>query len=243
VTDATVINALTGLLGPKPLFIADGHHRYETSCKYQDEIHDSGFLTPTHPANTTLMMFVAMEDTGLIVMPTHRLFHGVPELDAAGLAAKLGDCFTCRVAAEGPDAATEIWEEIETLGEQGVIGLFTKKDNKWTLATLTDAGRERMAKIAPEHNDEWRSLGVAILHRLLVGELLGCPNPPKPGYVHLVEEVVFGLKTGEYPLAALVMPATVDDVRLISLRGERMPAKSTYFYPKLLSGLVINPLE
>jgi uncharacterized protein (DUF1015 family) len=72
---------------------------------------------------------------------------------------------------------------------------------------------------------------------------LGCKNLPKPGYVHLVEEVVSGLKTGEYPLAALVMPATVEDVRLISLRGERMPAKSTYFYPKLLSGMVINPLE
>ena len=61
--------------------------------------------------------------------------------------------------------------------------------------------------------------------------------------MHLVEEVVTELKTGEYPLAAVVMPATVDDVRQISLRGERMPAKSTYFYPKLLSGLVINPLE
>jgi uncharacterized protein (DUF1015 family) len=243
VTDAAIINELTGLLGPKPLFIADGHHRYETSCKYQDEMYDSGFLTPTHPANTTLMMFVAMEDPGLIVMPTHRLFKGVPELTSSELAAKLGDCFTCRIAGKGAEAATTIWEDIETLGQQGVIALFTKRDRMWTIATLTDAGRARMAEVAPEHNEEWRALGVALLHRLIVGELLGCPNPPKPGYVHLVEEVVEGLKTCEYPLAALVMPATVDDVRLISLRGERMPAKSTYFYPKLLSGLVINPLE
>ena len=101
---------------------------------------------PTHPANYTLMMFVAMEDPGLIVMPTHRLFSGVPELTAAELAAKLGDCFTCRVAAEGPDAAPELWEDIETLGAQGVIGLYTKKDNKWTLATLTDAGRPAWPK-------------------------------------------------------------------------------------------------
>ena len=62
-------------------------------------------------------------------------------------------------------------------------------------------------------------------------------------YVHLVEEVVAGIGTGEFPLAALVMPATVEDIRTISSSGERMPAKSTYFYPKLLSGLVINPLE
>ncbi len=61
--------------------------------------------------------------------------------------------------------------------------------------------------------------------------------------MHLVEEVVEGLAAGEYPLAALVMPATVEHIRTISIGGERMPAKSTYFYPKLLSGLVINPLE
>ena len=100
-----------------------------------------------------------------------------------------------------------------------------------------------MAEVAKDHNDQWRQLGVAVLHRLIIAELLGCTDLPKPTYVHLVEEVVAGLKTGEYPLAALVMPATVDHVRQVSLRGERMPAKSTYFYPKLLSGLVINPLE
>ena len=72
---------------------------------------------------------------------------------------------------------------------------------------------------------------------------MGCKKLPKPNYVHLIEEVVEGLKTGEYPLAAVVMPATVDHVRQISLGGERMPAKSTYFYPNLLSGLVINPME
>jgi uncharacterized protein (DUF1015 family) len=84
---------------------------------------------------------------------------------------------------------------------------------------------------------------VAILHRLLVGELLGAKTIPTPGYVHLVREVVEGLGTGTYPFAALVMPATVEDIRKVSETGERMPAKSTYFYPKLASGLVFNPLE
>ena len=97
--------------------------------------------------------------------------------------------------------------------------------------------------MAKEHSRDWRSLGVAILHRLLIEDLLGGKDLPKPKYVHLVEEVVEGWPTGEFPLAALVMPATVEHIRTISLGGERMPAKSTYFYPKLLSGLVINPLE
>jgi uncharacterized protein (DUF1015 family) len=100
-----------------------------------------------------------------------------------------------------------------------------------------------MAEVAKEHTDEWRELGVALLHRLLIEDLLGGKDLPKPRYVHLVQEVVDGLKTSEFPVAALVMPATVQHIRSISLTGERMPAKSTYFYPKLLSGLVINPLE
>ena len=243
VTDPEVIAAVAGVMGSKPIFIADGHHRYETACNYQKHIQDQGGMTPDHPANFVMMMFVAMDDPGLAVLPTHRLFTGVPELDADELAARLGDCFTCRVVGEDPELAMSLWEELETADDQGTLGLFTCKDNRWTLATLTDVGRAKLAEVAADHNEEWRGLGVAILHRLVLENLLGCTDLPKPNYVHLVDEVVEGLKTGDYPLAALVMPATVEHIRQISLRGERMPAKSTYFYPKLLSGLVINPLE
>jgi uncharacterized protein (DUF1015 family) len=254
-TDVATIAKLSSIMGPKPLYIADGHHRYETACNYRDQIYDSGFLSPEHPANYTLMMCVAMDDPGLIVMPTHRLFrqkaaNGAPTLagdlplmTSGELAAKLGPCFTTRLAGEGPDQAVAVWEDIETGGRQGAIGLYTLKDNCWSIATLTEAGKARMAEVAKDHTAEWQSLGVSLLHRLIVDDLLGCKDLPKPGYVHLIEEVVDGLNTGEYPLAAVVMPATVEDVRQISTGGERMPAKSTYFYPKLLSGLVINPVE
>ena len=100
-----------------------------------------------------------------------------------------------------------------------------------------------MAQVASEHSSDWQGLGVSILHRLLIETLLGGKDLPKPRHVHQVEEVVQGLESGEFPLAALVMPATVDHIRTISEHSERMPAKSTYFYPKLLSGLVINPVE
>ena len=241
--DPEVIAAVAGVMGPKPIFIADGHHRYETACNYRQHIQDQGGMTPEHPANFVLMMCVAMDDPGLAVLPTHRLFSGAPELLADELAERLGDCFTSRSGGEGPDQATAMWEELETADQQGAIALYTRKDNRWTLAQLTDAGRAKLAEVAPEHNEEWRGLGVSILHRLIVEHLLGCTDLPKPNYVHLVDEVIDGLKTGEYPLAAVVMPATVEHIRQISLRGERMPAKSTYFSPKLLSGLAINPLQ
>jgi uncharacterized protein (DUF1015 family) len=244
-TDPAVISKLTGVMGPKPIFIADGHHRYETACNYRDELAAAAgsSLPDNHPANFVLMVCIGMDDPGLIVLPTHRLFRGLPPMDSGALAAKLGDAFTCRVAGEGADLAETVWDTIETDGDQGTIGLFTEKDQRWTIARLTDAGRRRMAEAAAQHSADWQGLGVAVLHRLLVDTLLGAKGHPKPEYVHRVEEVELGLETGEFPLSALVMPATVEHIRLISQHGERMPAKSTYFYPKLLGGLVINPLE
>lgn len=243
VMDVATISTLSKLIGPKPLFIADGHHRYTTALKYREQLFDGVAPRSDHPANFVLMMFVGMEDPGLVVLPTHRLFRGVPELTAQELAAKLGDYFRTEDAGQGPDLATTVWEDLDTLGEQGRIGIFTKADNRWTLASLTDAGRAKMAEVAADHSEDWQSLGVALLHRLVMDNLLDQRELPKPKYVHQVEEVIEGIRTGDFPMAALVMPATVEHVREISLHGERMPAKSTYFYPKLLSGLVVNPLE
>ena len=243
VTDVGTIAAVAAAVGPRPIFIADGHHRYETACEYREHVFQSGSLSPDHPANYVLMMFVAMEDPGLAVLPTHRLFRGLPPISSAELAARLAPCFTTSPLGEGARQASAAWEEIETRGSQGVLGLFTQKDERWLLAELSDEGRARMADLAKDHTPEWQSLGVSVLHRLVVEGLLGAPELPKPKYVHQIAEVAEGLVTGEFPLAALVMPATVEHVRTISLGGERLPAKSTYFYPKLLSGLVINPLE
>ena len=244
-TDEGVAAKVAGMMGPKPVFIADGHHRYETACNYRDEIAaaNGGSLPPDHPANFVLMMLVGMSDPGLVVLPTHRLFVQPSVATAADLAAKLGDCFTTRTSWKGPEAAETVWSSIELEDEQGTLGLYTAGDQAWTLARITPAGKARMDKVASEHGPAWRNLGVSILHRLVIGELLGAKEIPTPGYVHLVREVVEGLGTGKYPLAALVMPASVEDIRKVSETGERMPAKSTYFYPKLASGLVFNPLE
>ena len=244
VTDMTTISAVAGGLSDKPIFIADGHHRYETACNYRDElIAASGPLPPAHSANFVLMMSIGMSDPGLLVLPTHRLFRGGDDLGAVSLAGKLKGAFTTLDAGTGGKTAHQVWEEIELAGEQGTLGFYTRKDQRWTLATITAEGRTRMAQVAADHTPDWQGLGVSILHRLVVDNLLGGKDWPKPRYVHLVDEVVEGLDSGEFPLAALVMPATVDHIRTISQHGERMPAKSTYFYPKLLSGLVINPLE
>ncbi len=250
VTDQDLISKVASLVEDKPMFVADGHHRYETACNYRDELaeQNGGSLPSDHPANFVLTMVMSMDDPGLIVLPTHRLLNGVQELDSDELRSQLGDAFDCENAGDGPEAAHEVWKQIEELDDQGAFGLFTSKDQKWTLVMANSNTAAKMEEIASDQSDDWRNLGVAMLHGLIIDELLGMKGHPKPNYVHLVEEVVGGLQgklegDQEYQLAALVMPATVEDIRKVSLHEERMPAKSTYFYPKLLSGLVVNPLD
>jgi uncharacterized protein (DUF1015 family) len=248
VSDVKTIAEVAAVVGPKPMYVADGHHRYETACNYRDQLATEGPLQAGHPANFVLTMCVSMNDPGMIVLPTHRLFRGLPGLSCQDLAARLGRHFATNVAGRGPEAAESIWEAIEAEDDQGVIGFYTTVDQQWLVARITDSGRGRLAEVAPEHSSDWQGLGVSILHRLAVETLLEARNLPKAQYVHRVDELVRGLSRGDedgrpFPLAALVMPATLKHVQAISEHGERMPAKSTYFYPKLLSGLVINPLE
>jgi uncharacterized protein (DUF1015 family) len=258
ISDSNTISKLSTIMAPKPTFVADGHHRYETACNYREELMAQGDLPSDHPANFVLMMCIGMSDPGMIVLPTHRLFRGIPEMSSDDLIEKIRGCFDTRIAGEGSDLATMIWDEIATEDSQGTLGLFTSLDERWVVARINEAGQKRLAELASDHSAEWQGLGVSILHRLLVEDLLGQKDLPKPMYVHSVDEVIAGLDAGDtvgrdatgqqgqggkFPLAALVMPATLDHVREISEHNERMPAKSTYFYPKLLSGLVFNPLS
>ncbi|MCA9173034.1 MAG: DUF1015 domain-containing protein [Planctomycetales bacterium] len=240
VTDLAVITDVCALIADKPMFVADGHHRYETACNYRAQ---QGEIDSENPANFVLTMCVGMNDPGMIVLPTHRLFRGMPSMTAEQLIEKIGGCFDAKVAGEGADLAETIWSTIENADRQENLALYTAADERWVTATLNAAGRQRMAEVAATQSGDWQGLGVAILHRLLVETLLGATELPKPKYVHLVEELVDALHgddSCEFQLAALVMPATLDHIRAISEHGERMPAKSTYFYPKLLSGLVFN---
>lgn len=258
VTNVRTIGDVAAILDPLPMFVADGHHRYETACNYRDWLAEQGPLDSEHPANFVLTQCVSMNDSGLLVLPTHRLFRGVQPMNAVELIGKLGESFAATSVGSGPELATKLWSEIEADGEQGKLAFYTAQDDTWTHATITPAGEQNLAALAREHSADWQSLGVSILQRLVMENLLGLKDLPKPMYVHSAEEVAENLAKGDsvgrdatgqmgsggrFELACLVMPATVDHVRVISEYGERMPAKSTYFYPKLLGGMVVNLLE
>jgi hypothetical protein len=199
-----------------------------------------------------------MSDPGLLVLPTHRLFRGLKAMGADLLQSRLGASFRTRTVGTGADLAPSIWEDLEIAGEQGRLAFYTGQDDTWTHAAITPQGVARLSELAADHSPDWRALGVSILHRLVMETLLKQTDLAKPLYVHSAREVAEALRTGDpvgrdatgqmgtggrFELAALVMPATVNHVRAISEHGERMPAKSTYFYPKLLGGMVVHLLE
>jgi uncharacterized protein (DUF1015 family) len=233
-----------GLMANRPIFIADGHHRYETGLKYRDLLNAAGQLAgDDDPANFCMMMLVGMSDPGLLILPTHRLVSGFPGLTASTLADFLAAQFEVKQVGQGADAGRLAWQTIERSGDQDLLGLGTVADGTWTLARLRSD--EAMDRLAPRQSPEWRALGVSVLHVLVLDHLLApvAAAGPSCRYVHSLDEVEADVASRGCELACLVPPARMEHVEAIASGLETMPPKSTYFYPKLLTGMVLNPLR
>ena len=238
VSDEATLTQVRGLIADKAVFIADGHHRYETGLNYRNALEAEGKLNGTEdPANFCLMALVSMSDPGLLILPTHRLISGFGPIDSEALASRLANQFEIRSFGAGEEAARAAWDYIESSGDQSRLGFGTSADGKWFVASLKDDSR--MDELCPDRSAEWRGLGVSILRELVLKDSLKAEGTAKIKYVHLLSEV---LADQSWDIAALVPSATMEHVRTIASGGETMPPKSTYFYPKILTGLVVNPL-
>ena len=229
-------------LGPKPVFIADGHHRYETGLRYLEDRRAAGDADPA--AESILMMLVSMSDPGLLILPTHRIISGFPALDADRLASILGKHF-----------------QVEKVGDRRARGPATPGSRSRRTAARTcsasappttasgrrpGSGRRRRWPAWPpttaRRGAAWRwpcctSWCSTTCCRTTLGGKAECK------YVHLLREATDAAAARQGRLVALVPPATMRHVEQIAGNLEKMPPKSTYFYPKLLSGLVFNPLK
>jgi uncharacterized protein (DUF1015 family) len=244
VTNQHAVSTITGLMGPNPIFIADGHHRYETALRYLEERRDAGEARDREAAaNFVLMMLVSMNDPGLVILPTHRLVSNMPALAGDELRTMLGANFAMETVGCGEQGAHDAWEMIEADGGQELLGFGTVADGVWQVGRFRSP--EIMAQLAAEHSTDWRGLAVSVLHVLVLGNLIPqrVGKQPACSYVHLLREVNAAVSAQECQLAVLVPPATMQHVEQIAGNLEKMPPKSTYFYPKLLSGLVFNPLK
>ncbi|VTS00078.1 DUF1015 domain-containing protein [Tuwongella immobilis] len=245
ITDETAIREVSVLFAEKPVFIADGHHRYETSLKYLEERKAAGEVTtPDASANFVMMMLVSMSDPGLIILPTHRLVSGLSGLTSEQVKTILAPEFDVETIGVGADAAKATWERMEMDGGQTLLGFGTTSDGVWQLAKLRNG--DSMNQLAGDHSDPWRELGVSVLHVLVLNHLVPqaiAGASPTCKYVHLLQEVTDAQAAGACDLAVLVPPAGMEHVELIAGNREKMPPKSTYFYPKLLTGLTFNTLK
>jgi uncharacterized protein (DUF1015 family) len=245
VADPAVINTVRAALRDRPLFIADGHHRYETALNYRRELQAAGRLSDVNAApNFVLMHCVGMSDPGLQILPTHRLVSGLPAVTSQELRQALSADFELEFMGVGDPAARDVWELMAADGSQSVFGFGSAADGGWQFARLVNPAP--MAELAAEHSAAWRELAVSRLHKLVLEQLLPRRFPgvaPRCEFVHRLEEVTSAVRGGACQLGCLVPPATIEHVQTIASQRETMPPKSTYFYPKLLTGMVFYDLE
>ncbi len=256
--DEDVIAAVRDALCDKTLFIADGHHRYETAVNYWRECEEKG-LVPEPGATETfrnrMMTFVNMSDPGLVILPTHRVVHSVQGFDLAGLLEGIRQNFDVEeypILTEGcvRGRFQEAMARMEALGAQGkhAFVLVPKEAKAYYLLVLKDERIMDEAIKEPVSSD-WKRLDVSILHKLILEDLLGIDAKAleEKRNLYYIREREKGFeyleKDPKVQCVFYMNPTKIEEVRRIAEAGERMPQKSTDFYPKLLTGMVFNRLR
>lgn len=218
VTDPAVLKKVTGEMADKKIFIADGHHRYSTALMYRDEVErEQGQLAPNHPANFTMFVLGSMDDPGSLILPYPRVL-------------QQANCSTLALAQNWGDAV-----QLVPKGEHDMI-LFDGADG--SEIPLKFAHRERLDDLAPEQSEAWRKLDVAYLHRYLIDEFL---TEPSIKYVKSIDMAKQAAKD-EHGIALLINATPMEHLRDVSIAGDLMPQKSTYFHPKIATGITLNAL-
>ena len=243
--DPDLTDRVIALMAPKPLFIADGHHRYETALAYRNERQAAGeTMGPDHPASSVLMLCVSMHHPGLAVLPTHRVLHGLPDLGAEKLRAATAEHFTWHEFSGAEATSARMLDHLGA-AKGHVFGLWTRDTSKAFVLALRDP--KVMDAAAADHSKAWRKLDVAILQRIFLGmdlpKAVADASKLRLSYVHLADQAFDAVHEDGADGALVLRPLPVSSLQDVAQENERMPAKSTYFYPKAISGLVINPLD
>jgi uncharacterized protein (DUF1015 family) len=247
-TDPGLLADVAAFFAPRRVWIADGHHRYETGLNYQRERREQAGLPP-HPASDAdlkpydflLIGLSAFEDPGLVVLPTYRLVKNISAARLEDLPLQLERFFHLRVTSI---AEARAWIKQETPGEKRFAILLA--DRAYALTLRSDA----LADAAHDdgHCEAWRHLDVTILQTFVLDRSLGIgwqalAHTPDVAYTRDEEEAVEKVRSGECQLACLLQNPAVTEVRDVASAGDKMPQKSTFFYPKLWSGLVLRTLN
>jgi len=248
------VATLCAALRDRPVVIADGHHRYETALTFRNE-RRSQYPTPAKAGRHRLDDFVLMnlvpsDDPGLVILPTHRVIRRRPARSETALAETLARHF--RIVPFPLDAANPL------PSLQAALADLARRDGVGIACALYMGGPEILvmdladpavpqAFVAEGRAPAYAELDVAVLHRLLVEDILGIPQATQTDdsiqYTRDASLALAAVRSGEAAAALFLNPPRVAQVQAIAMAGERMPQKSTFFFPKVLSGLVLSPLE
>jgi len=235
ISDAGTIGLIRQFLADRRVYIADGHHRYETALIYRDSMRLLYPSRGTEPFNFVPMFFTNMHDPGLIVLPTHRILHSIPEFNRQKLLEKLRSSFITETKQSLQELESALRAE-----KSRSFGLIIGNPLEFILLRLNQS----TASMKHEIPNVLADLDVTILHSIIIKNILGVSeedqiNKMNLDYVKETQQAYDYVREGKAQAAFLMNPTRVDQVCAVAEAGYTMPQKSTYFYPKLLSGLVM----
>ncbi|MCP4708609.1 MAG: DUF1015 domain-containing protein [Planctomycetes bacterium] len=249
ITDPEQLATIKSTMGDKSIFIADGHHRFETALNYKKE-------SDNPAADFRMMTFVNTHNEGLVVLPTHRLIKNVKDFDATGYIEKLKLQFdVARLAYNNDEEKSRKKKEmndalnLEMENGENALGMYFN-DGAFYVATLKD--KTAMDQAAPERSKAWRKLDVTVLHLLMLEILLGIDEAALTAQTNVeyikdigdaTEQAIAKVDSGTHQGLFFMNQTLPQQVEDVAAAGEKMPQKSTFFFPKIFSGLVVNVVE
>jgi uncharacterized protein (DUF1015 family) len=242
ISDPAKLAAVRKALADKVVLIADGHHRYETALNFRQEMERAGNVPDDAALRFKSTAFVNIADPGLVILPTNRLLFGLNSPKWNDIVAGLGKWFETRAIKdaeiEGALSDRGRLGQLAKAGTDHVFVLHTGKNRSWVLRLTDKAAVEQLIK---DHTADYQDLDVAILHSLLIENVLGikvADIEDHVAYERGLAETLAKVDSFKYQAAFIINPTRADQVQKVAAHGERMPQKSTDFYPKFVSGLV-----
>ncbi len=251
ITDEAVHQRVLETMAPKTIFIADGHHRYETALNYRNWVaSNTPDFSDNHPANFILMSLSSMEDPGLVILPAHRILREVDAETLATFEKRADPYFEITPFAFQPHEIDTVRDrfitQLHLKKEQNCIGMFLKNRDAFILLTLKPGVMD--ALFSNEIPESLRNLDVTVLTRLIFMEILGfdqnrLDNEKLITYSSKVKEAIEIVRSENYDVTFILNPTKMEQVRQVAEEGLIMPRKSTYFYPKVISGHILRDMK
>lgn len=244
IDDATTVSAIEKGFSQNPLYIADGHHRYESALAFRNESHAKNPDLPADAAlNFVMMSLTDVADPGMLILPTHRLVKGIPPEAIKTITSKLGEYFNIEhfsLAGSNP------WACLEPLLAEDSSRFFIYGLGDKGLISLTVKNREQVEYLMPDdHTETYRGMDVSVVDHVVLETILGMDamDEERIAYDHDRSSTILRVDSGEFQLAFILKPVHPGIIQAISDAQDKMPRKSTYFYPKIPSGVVLYRLK